>query len=94
MRKSITANSGHVGVTFKLAAKAVSTAWRKKHGAVESPALSHALSLCSDGIWVIVEAEAGTTVAHVIGTMAVLIEDLPVDAPESVLETPVEEIVT
>jgi hypothetical protein len=96
MKQSITSN--HIDIvaetSFKEAAEATTRAWRRKHGAVACPPLSHALSTLDGNTWTVVDAEVGETVAIVIDDMAVLSEDLAdveipveVDAPE---ETSVE----
>jgi hypothetical protein len=92
MRKSITSNHYDVvpEVSFKEAALATARAWRRKHGAVACPPLSHALSVLDGNDWTVLDSELGEVVAIVVDGMAVLSEniiEIPVEVPE---ETPVE----
>lgn len=79
MRRSITSNHDETSavVTFKVAAKATTAAWRKKHGySVPCPPLSHALSIFEGNTWTVLDSELGEPVAVVVNNMAVLVEDL------------------
>lgn len=79
MRRSITSNSDQTSavVTFAEAAKATTTAWRRRHGATPCPPLSHALSVFENNAWTVRDSELGEIVAIVHEGMAVLIEDMP-----------------
>jgi hypothetical protein len=78
MRKSITSN--HIDIvaetSFKEAAEATTRVWRRKHGAVACPPMSHALSTLDGNTWTVLDSELGEVVAIVVDGMAVLAEDL------------------
>lgn len=61
-------------MSFKDAARLVCRAWRKSHG-YRTPALSHALSIYEDSVWIVLDSEAGEVVAHVHDGVVVLAED-------------------